>query len=135
MLFLPAHHPSHKTLVASCFLRILSAGVLLEDVRKRAYHVTLLLHDSIGEIQLGNFIVPFGAYSFNFSPPWKTINTLRSQNFGEVTLRFNIEPLDDYSEKPSVKFGYINLELNAGGELVFETARKNMDKKRKTCGN
>ena len=35
-------------------INILSAGVILEDVRKRAYHVTLLLHDSIGEIQLGN---------------------------------------------------------------------------------
>jgi hypothetical protein len=115
-------------------INLLSAGVLIEDKRKRAYHVAVFLDDSIGEIQLGNFIIPSGAYSYNFSPPWKTINTLRSQNFDEVKLRFEINPLDNHLEKPVLKFGYINLELNAGSELVFETTRKALDKKRKTCG-
>jgi hypothetical protein len=115
-------------------INLLSAGVLIEDKRKRAYHVAVFLDDSIGEIQLGNFIIPSGAYSYNFSPPWKTINTLRSQNFGEVKLRFEINPLDSHLEKPVLKFGYINLELTAGSELVFETTRKALDKKRKTCG-
>ena len=111
-----------------------SAGLSLKDEVKREYNVTIYLDDSIGEVQLANFIIPFGAFSYNYSPPWKTINSLRSQSFAEIWLRFQVAPLDSYPKDPVIRFGYINLELHAGSESFAEKPRKILGKKRKNDG-
>ena len=99
---------------------LLSAGILIDNKQQNHhFNVKISLLDTIGEIQLANFIMSSGAY--NYQPAHEAIYTLRARNLDFVSIGIDIEPLSDSSIKPEIKFGYINLKLEQNVEHIGQS--------------